>query len=78
MARSAWRSRRRGSRTRSRDSGAPGRDYLVADLPRAKCSVLLAFQKKTQNTQPRFARSQGPLARPTQIDSVRIHILSHL
>jgi hypothetical protein len=38
----------------------------------------VASQKKTQNTQPRFARSQGPLARPTQKDAVRIHNLSHL
>jgi hypothetical protein len=38
----------------------------------------VASQKKTQNAQPRFARSQGPLARPTQKDSVRVHSLSHL
>jgi hypothetical protein len=38
----------------------------------------VASQKKTQNALPRFARSQGPLARPTQKDSVRIHTLSHL
>jgi len=34
--------------------------------------------RRHRTHRPRFARSQGPLARPTQKDSVRIHTLSHL
>jgi hypothetical protein len=38
-----------------------------------RSAIGVASQKKTQSAQPRCARSQGPLARPTQNASVRIH-----
>jgi len=50
-------------------SGLLGRDGLNADAD----AIGVASRKKTQNALPRCTRSQGPLARPTQNASVRIH-----